>query len=51
MGKFELSSIKLIVSAQQEYERLCQNSNVESIDKICVTDDTITILLLNVMSL
>ena len=38
------------VSALQEYERLCQNSNLENIHKICVTDDTIATLLLNVRS-
>ena len=39
------------VSALQEYERLRQNSIFENIEKICVTNDTITILLLNVKSL
>ena len=34
-----------------EYERFCQNSIFENIEEICVTDDTITILLLNVRSL
>ena len=51
VGKFEPSSIKANVSALQEYERLRQNSIFENIEKICVTDDTITILLLNVRSL
>ena len=51
MGKFEPSSIKVNVSALQEYEGLRQNSIFENIEKICVTDDTITILLLNVRSL
>ena len=51
VGKFEPSSIKANVSALQENERLCQSSIFESIEKICVTDYTITILLLNVRSL
>ena len=51
MGKLEPSSIKVNVSALQEYERLRQNSIFENIKKICVTDNTITILLLNVRSL
>ena len=49
--KFEPSSIKLNVSALQEYERHRQGSIFENIEKICVTDDTITILLLNFRSL
>ena len=51
VGKFEPSSIKINVSALQEYERLCQNSIFENIEKIIVTDDSVTILLLNVRSL
>ena len=51
VGKFEPSSIKVNVSARQEYERLRQNSIFENIEKIIVTDDKITILLLNVSSL
>ena len=39
------------VSALQEYEQLRQNSIFENIENICVTDNTITILLLNVKSL
>ena len=50
MEKLEPPSIKVNVSALQEYERLRQNSIFENIEKICVTDDTITILLLNVRS-
>ena len=42
VGKFEASSIKVNVSALQEYERLHQNSIFENIEKICVTDDTIS---------
>ena len=49
--KFEPSSIKVNVSALQEYERLRQNIIFENIENIFVTDDTITILLLNVKSL
>ena len=48
MGKFEPSSIKVNVSALQEYERLRENSIFKNIEKIIVTDDSITILLLNV---
>ena len=51
MGKFEPSSIKVNVSALQEYERLRENSIFKNIEKIIVTDDSITILLLNVRSL
>ena len=51
VGKFEPSSIKVNVSALQEYERLRQNIIFENIENIFVTDDTITILLLNVKSL
>ena len=51
MGKFEPSSIKVNVSALQEYERLRQNSIFGNIEKICVTHDTITISLLNVRKL
>ena len=51
VGKFEPSSIIVNVSAVQEYERLRQNSIFENIEKIIVTDDKITILLLNVSSL
>ena len=39
------------VFALQEYERIRQNSIFENIEKIIVTDDSITILLLNVRSL
>lgn len=35
----------------QEYERLHQDSIFENTEKICVTDDTTTILLLNIRSL
>ena len=51
VGKFEPSSIKMNVSALQEYERLRQNSILQNIEKIIVTDDSIKILLLNVRSL
>ena len=51
MGKFEPSSIKVNVSAMQEYEGLRKNSIFENIKKIIVTDDSIAILLLNVRSL
>ena len=51
VAKFEPSSIKVNVSAMQEYERLRQNSNFENIEKIIVTDHSITILLLNIRSL
>ena len=34
-GIFEPSLIKLNVAALQEYERLCQNSIFENIEKIC----------------
>ena len=51
VGKFEPSSIKMNVSALQEYERLRQNSILQNIEKIVVTDDSIKILLLNVRSL
>ena len=51
MRKFQPSSIKVNVSALQEYERLRQNSIFENIEKVCVSYDTITILLLNVRSL
>ena len=51
MGKFEPSSIKVNVSALQEYERLRQNSIFGNIEKIYVTHDTITISLLNVRKL
>ena len=51
MGKFEPSSIKVNVSALQEYERLCQNTIFGNIEKIYVTHDTITISLLNVRKL
>ena len=47
VGKFEPSSIKVNVSPPQEYKRLRQDSIFENIEKICDTDDTITILLLN----
>ena len=50
VGKFEPSSTRVNVSALQKYERL-QHSIFENIKKICVTDDAITILLLNVRSL
>ena len=49
--KFEPSSIKANIFAFLEYERFCQNSIFENIEEICVTNDTITILLLNVRSL
>ena len=51
VGKFEPSSIKVNASALQEYVQLCQNSIFENVEKICVTDDTMTILLLNSRSL
>ena len=51
VGKFEPSSIKMNVSALQEYERLRQNSILQNIEKIIVTDDSIKILLLKVRSL
>ena len=51
VGKCEPPSIKMNVSALQEYERLRQNRIFENIEKIIVTDDSITILLLNVRSL
>ena len=41
VGKFEPSSIKMNVSALQEYERLRQNSILQNIEKIIVTDDSI----------
>ena len=50
VGKFELSSLKVNVSVRQEHEPLRQNSIFENIESICVRDDTITILLLNVRS-
>ena len=55
VGKFEPSSIKVSVSALQEYERLHRNTIFENVGNISVTDDTITIyyhnfLLLNVRS-
>ena len=43
--------MKVYVSALQEYECVSQNSIFENIERICVTDDTITTLLLNVRSL
>ena len=49
--KFGPSSIKVSVSALQEFESLRQNSIFENIEKIIVPDDSITILLLNVRSL
>ena len=49
VGKFE-PSIKANVSALQEYKHLRQNSIFENIEKICVADDTITILVLNVIT-
>ena len=48
VGKCEPPSMKMNVSALQEYERLRQNRIFENIEKIIVTDDSITILLLNV---
>ena len=50
VGKFEPSSIKVNVSALQENKWLRQGSIFANIDKIVVTDDSITILLLNVRS-
>ena len=51
MGKFESSSIKVNGFALQEYEWHFQNSIFKNIGKIIVTDDSTTILLLNVKSL
>ena len=51
VGNFEPSSIKVNISALQEYERLRQNSAFENIEKIIVTDDSITMFLLDVKSL
>ena len=43
--KFEPLSIKVTVSALQEHEHLHQKSSCKNIEKICVNDDTTTILL------
>ena len=50
LGKIEPSSVKRFVSALQEYGLIRQNSVFEN-TKICVTDNAITILLLDVRSL
>ena len=50
-GEPNTSSIRVNTSALEEYERLRQNSIFDTIEKVAISEDTTTLLLVNVRSL
>ena len=50
-GELNTSSIRVNTSALEEYERLRQNSIFDTIEKVAISEDTTTLVLVNIRSL
>ena len=49
IGEFKMPSIKVNTSARDEYKRLQKKSIFENIEEVALSNNSLTILLLNVL--